>query len=96
MYKESIIRVWEAAQDLILSLELVPPMVSSISEWVGNLDVGGDLEAAVHHALKGDDSLSMQLELHFACTDLKNMDVGSLTDSAVAVYMGAKYVPLAD
>jgi len=51
-----------------------------------------DLDDAVQHGLKGnnDEGLSMQLELHFACTNLKNMDIGSLTDSAVAVYISKK------
>jgi hypothetical protein len=53
------------------------------------LDATGDLDDAIQHALKGsnEESLSMQLELHFACIGLKNMDVDSLTDSAIAVYI---------
>ena len=35
--------------------------------------------------------LRMQLELHFACTELKNVDSGSLTDSVVAVYLKSKF-----
>ena len=56
------------------------------------MDIGGEVNEAVNHALQGksEEGLSMELELHFACTNLKNMDVGSLTDSAVAVYMGRK------
>jgi len=52
-----------------------------------------ELDDAIQHALKGnqDDNLSMELELHFACKNLKNMDIGSETDSAIAVYRKAKY-----
>jgi len=33
----------------------------------------------------------MELELHFACSGLKNVDVGSLTDSAAVVYLRSGY-----
>ncbi len=49
-----------------------------------------DLNEALKHALSHpaeDEGLSMELELHFACQDLKNMDATSLTDSAIAVYL---------
>ena len=48
---------------------------------------------AIQHALKkgaDDEGLSMELELHFACQELKNMDVSSLTDSAVVLYAKTK------
>eukprot|EP01022_Parablepharisma_sp_SALTPOND_P033544 TRINITY_DN88983_c1_g1_i1.p1 TRINITY_DN88983_c1_g1~~TRINITY_DN88983_c1_g1_i1.p1 ORF type:complete len:667 (-),score=68.56 TRINITY_DN88983_c1_g1_i1:61-1941(-) len=50
---------------------------------------GNELDDAIQHALQGkdEDNLSMELELHFSCIDLKNMDTGSLTDSAIAVYL---------
>lgn len=58
---------------------------------IGSEQKSNDLDRAMRFAMqKGgemDSGLSMQLELHFSCQNLKNMDVGSPTDSAVAVYM---------
>ena len=36
---------------------------------------------------KGEDRLVSQIELHISCADLKNVDVGSLTDSACVLYI---------
>eukprot|EP00826_Nyctotherus_ovalis_P063437 TRINITY_DN9305_c0_g1_i11.p1 TRINITY_DN9305_c0_g1~~TRINITY_DN9305_c0_g1_i11.p1 ORF type:complete len:602 (-),score=182.36 TRINITY_DN9305_c0_g1_i11:111-1916(-) len=47
---------------------------------------GNELDDAISHALVPNDDLRMQVELHFECNDLINMDVGSLTDSVVVVY----------
>ncbi len=54
-----------------------------------------ELQEALRFALnKGEEEdLSMQLELHLACANLKNMDRVSLTDSACAVYLKDKRYP---
>jgi len=51
-----------------------------------------DLDEAIQHAIQGlpEEGLQMKLSLHFACANLKNMDIGSLTDSVVVVYMKKK------
>ncbi len=52
-----------------------------------------DLQDAIRyttHNTLGDENLSMQIELHLACTNLKNMDVVSLTDSVCVVYLKEK------
>ncbi len=41
----------------------------------------------------GEEGLVTQVELHISCTDLKNVDAHSLTDSACVVYLkNNKYV----
>jgi hypothetical protein len=49
----------------------------------------GEVQEAVNFVLNqgADEGLVSQIELHLACTNLKNMDVGSLTDSACVVRM---------
>jgi len=49
----------------------------------------GEVHDAVNFVLNGgaEEGLISQVELHLSCTSLKNMDVGSLTDSACVVYM---------
>ena len=51
-----------------------------------------EIQEALNFALnKGEEEgLSMQLELHLACSKLKNMDTFSLTDSACVVLMKDK------
>ena len=48
-----------------------------------------EADAALRMALDkgaGDQALVQKLELHFSCTNLKNVDIGSLTDSACVLY----------
>jgi hypothetical protein len=49
----------------------------------------GEVHDAVNFVLNqgAEEGLISQVELHLSCTDLKNMDVGSLTDSACVVFM---------
>lgn len=49
--------------------------------------VHGEVQEAVNFVLNqgAEEGLVSQVELHLACSDLKNMDVGSLTDSACVV-----------
>lgn len=54
-----------------------------------------DIQEALEFALnKGEgENLSMQLELHLSCANLKNMDTFSLTDSVAVIYLkDKKYV----
>ena len=46
-------------------------------------------QEAINFALnKGEEAgLASQLEVHISCTNLKNVDVGSLTDSACVLYV---------
>jgi len=49
--------------------------------------VRGEVQEAVNFVLNqgAEEGLISQVELHLACSDLINMDVGSLTDSACVV-----------
>lgn len=49
----------------------------------------GDIDDAIGLVLnQGEkEGLMSQVELHLSCTQLKNMDVGSLTDSACVVHL---------
>ena len=48
-----------------------------------------ELQEAVNFVINqgAEEGLVSQVELHLSCTDLKNMDVGSLTDSACVVHI---------
>lgn len=49
----------------------------------------GEVQEAVNFVLNqgAEEGLTSRVELHLACTKLKNMDVGSLTDSACVVHL---------
>lgn len=51
--------------------------------------MSGEVQEAVNFVLNqgAEEGLISQVELHLSCTNLKNMDVGSLTDSACVIRM---------
>lgn len=59
------------------------------SEGTHGQAMSGEVQEAVNFVFnKGaEEGLISQVELHLACTNLKNMDVGSLTDSACVIRM---------
>ena len=69
---------------------------SSDTKPKGSATYGFDKREEIDEALKfalnkgEEEGLSMQIELHFSCVNLKNMDIVSLTDSAVVVYLKDK------